>query len=69
MLSNLIIIIFKYLHIIELLIYLEKYFDKYPIVKKNKNELIEAPKPKLIFSKIMKLLVKLPKMKTVSEYT
>ena len=35
----------------------------------NKNELIEAPKPKLIFSKIMKLLVKLPKMKTVSEYT
>jgi len=29
--------------------YLEKYFDKYPIRKKKMNELKEAPIPKLIF--------------------
>ena len=47
----------------------EKYLDKYPIKKKNKKEAIAAPKPKFIFSFIKKFFEKLPRKKTVSEYT
>ncbi|WP_415278836.1 hypothetical protein ABXT72_02460 [Candidatus Pelagibacter sp. Uisw_094] len=32
-----------------LLAYIEKYLDKYPIIKKNKKEAIDAPIPKNIF--------------------
>ena len=43
--------------------------DKYPRVKKNKKEEIDAPKPKKILSKVLNPLEKFPKKNTVSEYT
>ena len=49
--------------------YLDEYFDKNPIKKKNKKEAKDAPTPNLIFSKVKKFFEKLPKKKTVSEYT
>ena len=54
-------------HIFLLFKYLAKYWDKYPIEKKNKKEAIVAPIPKKYFSTSKKLLEKLPKKNTVSE--
>ena len=50
-----------------LLAYIEKYLDKYPIIKKNKKEAIDAPIPKNIFWLIIKSFEKFPKKNTVSE--
>jgi len=47
--------------------YLDNNFDKYPIVKKNKKDAIEAPIPKQYLSIVKKFLEKLPKKNTVSE--
>tara|TARA_A100001015_G_C14584845_1_gene554315 strand:+ start:455 stop:646 length:192 start_codon:yes stop_codon:yes gene_type:complete len=58
---------FKILHIFVLFRYLEKYFDKYPIIKKKINELREAPIPKLNFCEIRKFFDIFPKTNTVSE--
>ena len=48
---------------------LEKYFARYPNVKKNKKDAIEAPKPNKYLLAIKKFFEKFPKKKTVSEYT
>ena len=47
--------------------YLEKYWDRYPIEKKNKKDANVAPIPKEYFSIIKKFFEKLPKKNTVSE--
>ena len=47
--------------------YLDKYFERYPIKKKNKKDAIDAPTPKSIFWLIMKFFEKFPKKNTVSE--
>ena len=52
---------FIYFHIFLSFKYLEKYFDKYPIEKKNKKEAIVAPIPKKYFSIIKRFLEKFPK--------
>ena len=50
-----------------LLAYIEKYLERYPIIKKNKKEAIDAPIPKNIFWLIIKSFEKFPKKNTVSE--
>ena len=46
MLINITINKFIFFHIWSLLRYLDSNFDKYPSIKKNKNDAIEAPTPK-----------------------
>ena len=46
---------------------MDKYWDIYPIKKKNKKDADDAPIPKIIFSTNRKFLEKFPKKKTVSE--
>ena len=46
---NIIINIFIIFQIFSVLIYLDKNFDVYPIIKKNAKDDIEAPVPKRIF--------------------
>ena len=57
------------LQILSFCAYLEKKVDKYPNKKKKIKDAIEAPNPKYIFSSNKKFFEKLPKKKTVSEYT
>ena len=64
---NKIIKILIYFHVFLSSKYLEKYWDRYPIEKKNKKEASVAPIPKKYFSKIKKFLEKFPKKNTVSE--
>ena len=47
--------------------YFDNSFDRYPIIKKNNKEAIEAPIPKWYLSITRKFLEKFPKKKTVSE--
>ena len=54
-------------HTLELCKQFDKNFDRYPKIKKNKNDAIPAPKPKQYFSAIKKFLEKFPRKKTVSE--
>ena len=64
---NKIMKIFIYFHTFLLFKYLEKYWDKYPIEKKNKKKAAADPIPKKYFSRIKKILEKLPKKNTVYE--
>ena len=64
---NKIMKIFIYFHIFLLSKNLEKYWDRYPIEKKNKKEAVVAPIPKKYFSIIKKFLEKFPKKNTVTE--
>ena len=64
---NKIMKIFIYFHTFLLFKYLEKYWDRYPMEKKNKKDAIVAPTPNKYFSIIKKFLEKLPKKNTVSE--
>ena len=59
--------IFIYFHTFLLFKYLEKYWDRYPMEKKNKKDAIVAPIPNKYLSIIKKFLEKLPKKNTVSE--
>ena len=49
--------------------YFDKNFERYPSIKKKRSDDADAPKPKRYFWVIKKSLEKLPKKKTVSEYT
>ena len=64
---NKIMKIFIYFHTFLLFKYLEKYWDRYPMEKKNKKDAIVAPITNKYFSIIKKFLEKLPKKNTVSE--
>ena len=59
--------IFIIFQIFSLWAYLDKYFDKYPIMKKNTKDAAEAPTPNNIFWFKTKFFEKLPKKNTVSE--
>ena len=61
--------IFIIFHILSLLEYWDKHWDKYPIIKKKTKDAIEAPTPNNIFWLRIKFFEKLPKKNTVSEYT
>ena len=55
------------IHALRFVKYLENSFDKYPRVKKNINDEIDAPIPKYILFKKIKSLEKFPRKNTVSE--
>ena len=67
MLINIIINKFIFFQTLSLFRYLDNNFDKYPSIKKNKNDAIEAPIPKQYLSIVTKFLEKFPRKNTVSE--